>query len=280
VYGIKSRVKDFHSDEDEINKLYNETLKLVRDLMENPKICKIFHDGRKDSLALHLYAHACPVNFFDTSAVHLLIKQLDKVVEQFFVRMELEELRVKKQQPQPEESKGTGDEEEKKLDESAPSQVQKVDSKKKKEKKAKGMDIEDFANIVIKPDVDEELVNDMTRALEQFGPPGLNKVLIGYQASHGDNALKDIFKQRFDSYPREYFLKRPMDQEWIVYSAKDVEDLIEVKEKMIEKLHIKLEEIFGEFDLEKTRMVAHKASKTYATYGCYTSKKEPEKRIH
>ena len=33
-------------------------------------------------------------------------------------------------------------------------------------------------------------------------------------------------KERFHSHPREYFTARPLDQEFLEYSAKDVEDLV------------------------------------------------------
>lgn len=35
-------------------------------------------------------------------------------------------------------------------------------------------------------------------------------------------------KERFKSEPREYFLTRPINPEFLEYSAQDVEDLIEI----------------------------------------------------
>lgn len=43
--------------------------KLLRNLFCNPKILKIFHDCRHDSLVLHQIMNTCIVNIFDTSAI-------------------------------------------------------------------------------------------------------------------------------------------------------------------------------------------------------------------
>eukprot|EP00330_Aristerostoma_sp_ATCC50986_P003483 CAMPEP_0114581418 /NCGR_PEP_ID=MMETSP0125-20121206/5523_1 /TAXON_ID=485358 ORGANISM="Aristerostoma sp., Strain ATCC 50986" /NCGR_SAMPLE_ID=MMETSP0125 /ASSEMBLY_ACC=CAM_ASM_000245 /LENGTH=90 /DNA_ID=CAMNT_0001773599 /DNA_START=230 /DNA_END=502 /DNA_ORIENTATION=+ len=74
------------------------------------------------------------------------------------------------------------------------------------------------------------------KVLDDIRPPGLNEVLRKYGASHGVNGLKGIMKKRFSDMPREYFLARPIDLEVLVYSAKDVEDLVEIKGKMLKKL--------------------------------------------
>ena len=36
----------------------------------------------------------------------------------------------------------------------------------------------------------------------------------------------------FENMPRAYFEKRPMEQDYLEYSARDVEDLVEVQETM------------------------------------------------
>jgi len=134
--------------------------------MENPKICKIFHDGRKDSLALHLFTNSCVNNMFDTSAVHMLNEHLNKCVEEFKEIFELPETQT--------------------LEE-----VKKVEPEFKSFKFEKG---------------DEEKVNKIQMSFDRIGPPGLNKVLSVYGASHGDNNLKEYFHSRFMSLPTEYFL--------------------------------------------------------------------------
>lgn len=42
--------------------------KVLRNVMTNPKIVKIFHDCRHDSIGLHEMIETCIVNVFDTSA--------------------------------------------------------------------------------------------------------------------------------------------------------------------------------------------------------------------
>ena len=53
------------------------TKKIMRNIMCDHKILKIFHDCRHDSLALHEVMNTCIVNIFDTSAVETLRGQLE-----------------------------------------------------------------------------------------------------------------------------------------------------------------------------------------------------------
>jgi ribonuclease D len=48
----------------------------------------------------------------------------------------------------------------------------------------------------------------------------------------GQNQLKERMKKVFGEAGRDYFEKRPIEEEFLEYSARDVEDLIEVHEKM------------------------------------------------
>mmetsp|Transcript_664 Transcript_664/g.609 ORF Transcript_664/g.609 Transcript_664/m.609 type:complete len:197 (-) Transcript_664:386-976(-) len=96
VYGVKSKAKDLKNKEEPSSKLYFDMLALIKNMMEDQRICKVFHDGRKDSLALHLFANCCPQNYFDTSGVYLLNKQLSKLLE-FSDRLSLNELRPKEE---------------------------------------------------------------------------------------------------------------------------------------------------------------------------------------
>jgi len=50
--------------------------KILRNVMVDPKIIKIFHDCRHDSIGLHEMIETCIVNAFDTSATETLINQL------------------------------------------------------------------------------------------------------------------------------------------------------------------------------------------------------------
>lgn len=53
------------------------TKKIMRNIMCNPDILKIFHDCRHDSLALHEVMNTCIINIFDTSAVETFKGQLE-----------------------------------------------------------------------------------------------------------------------------------------------------------------------------------------------------------
>lgn len=52
------------------------TRKILRNIMVDDKILKIFHDCRHDSLGLHEMIETCIINIFDTSACQTLIQQL------------------------------------------------------------------------------------------------------------------------------------------------------------------------------------------------------------
>ena len=201
--------------------LYNEMAAFLKTMVEDPKICKIFHDGRKDSLALHVFLDACPANVFDLSAVYVLIEHLEKYVSQ-------------------------------------------------KDTKAKD---------ITKEKNGEEEKNDGTKRIDTLTQeafsvvgdvklPGLNEVLERYQASHGLNRLKYVMKSRFSGLPKEYFLQRPIDREFLIYSAKDVEDLIEVKGKMEKKLHAVLSFFVAKLEEKKVELICKEASKAYVLQGC------------
>lgn len=49
--------------------------KILRNVLVNPAILKIFHDSRHDSLALHSFMQSCVINIFDTSASETLMSQ-------------------------------------------------------------------------------------------------------------------------------------------------------------------------------------------------------------
>ena len=83
-------------------------------------------------------------------------------------------------------------------------------------------------------------------------------------------------KKKFEEMPRSYFLTRPLDKEYLIYSAKDVEDLIEIKYKMHEKL-LKISQNLFDCDSKLIEFLWKKVSKTYSLYGCIHSKQSVEK---
>jgi len=209
---------------------YQKMAEYLKNLMEDSKICKIFHDGRKDSLALHVFLDACPSNVFDLSAVYMLIEFLERYKSQ------IEKFNLKK------------------------SSIKQEEEEKK-----------DIMKEVLKSKGNQKTGEIFTFS-DDISLPGLNEVLERYEASHGLNKLKHIMKSRFGRLPLDYFLNRPIDKEYLIYSAKDVEDLVEVKEKMKIKLKEMMSFFLKDLESEKIDLLCQEVSKTYALHGCQHSK--------
>lgn len=90
--------------------------------------------------------------------------------------------------------------------------------------------------------------------------PGLNKVLEEYKASHGINIYKEKMKEIF-AEETETYETRPLSLMSLRYAASDVEDLVEVKGKM-------LAELSQLFKSGKGPLVAETLSREYAEQGC------------
>ncbi len=228
VYDIYKIKRQAEAGDVQSKDLYQKMADHLKALMEDSKIRKIFHDGRKDSLALHVFLDACVSNVFDVSAVYMLIEFLERYKSQ------VEKFNLKK---------SNGKEEEKK-------DVMKDFLKSKGNQNA----------------------GEIFTFSDDVNLPGLNEVLEKYQASHGLNDLKYIMKNRFGCLPLDYFLARPLDKEYLIYAAKDVEDLVEVSERMKMKLTELLSFYFKNLEDEKVDLLCKKVSKTYAVHGCQHSK--------
>eukprot|EP01017_Pseudomicrothorax_dubius_P046011 TRINITY_DN8046_c0_g1_i2.p1 TRINITY_DN8046_c0_g1~~TRINITY_DN8046_c0_g1_i2.p1 ORF type:complete len:726 (+),score=139.82 TRINITY_DN8046_c0_g1_i2:71-2248(+) len=86
---------------------------------------------------------------------------------------------------------------------------------------------------------------------EYVQSPGLNLVLKHYNATHGENDLKEIIYSRFgDPNWWKYFTSRPIQPDYFKYAARDAEDLIEVSYKMQDELLPLLAKLFPEVSLE------------------------------
>src|SRR5690606_35159380 len=55
---------------------YDEVISLLKKILEESRICKVFHDSRRDSSALHTFWHVCPTHVFDISGVSMFIENL------------------------------------------------------------------------------------------------------------------------------------------------------------------------------------------------------------
>jgi len=79
VYGVQKKAENLNSIESsEYKSLAKELALVIKEVMENEKILKVFHDCRKDSLALHCLINSCVVNVIDVSAVHSFIQNLQR----------------------------------------------------------------------------------------------------------------------------------------------------------------------------------------------------------
>jgi len=90
--------------------------------------------------------------------------------------------------------------------------------------------------------------------------PGLNKPLEEYKASHGINEYKEEMKKIFLEEHGSY-RKRPLSLMFIRYAAKDVEDLVEVKDKILAELNSIFKDNIG-------IKLAEVISKEYLKHGC------------
>lgn len=66
--------------------------------------------------------------------------------------------------------------------------------------------------------------------------PGLNEILLRYEASHGINKNKDKYHKMWSKGDFSFFCKRPIDPDYRDYCIRDVLDLPEVYAKMLSRL--------------------------------------------
>ena len=118
-----------------------------------------------------------------------------------------------------------------------------------------------------KKNIEAENVKKLDNNEFSIKAPGLNDLLKEYNASNGLNELKDLMKSKFNDKNSKYFLKRPIDEEFLIYSAKDVEDLIEIKDKILIRLQTVLEKKVGNICLNRIEKLAYTLSETYVLRG-------------
>jgi len=230
-------VQYVHKDNEESKNLTKEMMQLLKHIMENDSILKVFHDCRKDSLALHALLHCCPVNVFDVSALYSIIDHFEKYKVAFPDTFDV----IQTNQKNPQDAKG---------------------GKKAKDKKSVPSSTSESSE-----DIFEKLIQ-LQRVLEGIKPPGLNDVFEDYKAPHGLNQFKHVMKWRFWNLPKAYFLARPIDKEFLMYSAKDVEDLIACKDNILARLKEILLGINEDVKNDEVMIFALNVSKTYSNYGC------------
>ena len=208
-FSVQSRA--VHKNDQNYERLYLRMVKTIQNIMQNELICKIFHDGRKDSLVLRLLLDALPSHNYDVSAAYKLNQQL-MIYEQY-----KEAFRSVPQNTEP----------------------------------------------LIMNNIQTKECSKIYNQIETVRDPGLNEVLRDYKAAHGINPLKEIMKHRMHSLPRDYFLRRPIDRENLIYASKDVEDLVQIKSNTFEAMVKKFESLFGLVDEEKIYRMFRVISDSY-----------------
>ena len=98
--------------------------------------------------------------------------------------------------------------------------------------------------------------------------PNLNDILEKYQAKHGINPFKEEMKVKFATENIEHFQQRPIREDFLEYSAKDVEDLEDVYGKMMRKLEEIVQELEVKSDKDSLEESVKKISRKYVKQGC------------
>ena len=181
-------------------------------LLENPKIQKIFHDGRNDCLAIHSVFQICTTNYIDLSNVFSGIKQFKLQIEYF-----------------------------------------------NKYKEFQNENKSDYEHI------------NMISYVGNCINPGLNKILEDYEPNHRVNHLKDKIHKMFGlEYNRQnYFLKRPLDEEWILYCELDVKYIIDTFGNMLKDLELILKKFYGKhLKHEELLLILRLMSIGHLKYSC------------
>ncbi|CAD8135326.1 unnamed protein product [Paramecium octaurelia] len=137
---------------------HEQMISVIRLILEDEGICKVFHDCKRDSQALHIN-HICPKNIADTSSTYIFLESL-KLNDQ-------EQKKVKKN----------------------PIQI--------------------------------------SKEVLQVATPPINSVLTKYGALYGGNELKEEMHAKFNNCKADDFFARP-NPAFMYYSARDVEDLVQV----------------------------------------------------
>jgi hypothetical protein len=240
---------------------YQLCIDVIQEIMENEGIEKIFHDGKKDSLALHHFFGCCVVNYFDVGTMTLFVNCL-KIHEKHFGHYVAKKRKKSEKEPN---ANGKGHPEH---------------NKKQKNGMKTGISEETKCQMKIKPEISkEEPKKDQEKTfvayeneLKEIKCPNLNDVLKQFQAPHGENMLKDMVKNRFCTFPKSYFLQRPIDPEFYVYSAKDVEDLVSVRDNIVETI---FQTFQGQVKREVVELLCKAISRQNSVYSC--QKMIPEK---
>ena len=130
-----------------------------------------------------------------------------------------------------------------------------------------------FGNEDDSEDENSDVSLGIIRKNEEMRWPGLNDILSEYNASHGINEYKVEMKKKFGvASEKDFFTQRPIHPDFLAYSARDVEDLVEVHFRVMERT----EKICGRYSSKINSYLAkyfcRKACWNYVKDGCLMNK--------
>jgi len=130
---------------------------------------------------------------------------------------------------------------------------------------------EAFKDTLLKdPKIDVDYAN-MLSFVSNATNPGLNKVLEEYETNHKINHLKDKIHAMFnnDEYRKNFFLKRPMEEEWLNYCVLDVKYLIHTFQNMLKEIEILLKKFYNKgIKHDEALLLARLLSNGHCKYSC------------
>jgi hypothetical protein len=249
---------------------------IITFIMESHNITKVFHDGRKDIAALHCVFKCCASNFIDTSCIFSFIKQLDLQTEFYniFYAEKIKLINSKNKNTKNAKSDlffdvffndSTESESQCLNNSNSPKNNSNNNADKIKET------FNNFNNTNNHQISDFDIAN-LHSLINNSSSPGLNKILEAYEPNGNVNYLKDKMHKLMGSLSikNKLFTDRPIDKEFLNYSAMDVKFLISSLKNMQEVLKNNINSFYPEvknLDFELIcRLLSNDHMKTYCCY--------------
>lgn len=245
---------------------------LLTYLFENENITKVFHDGRRDVAALHCVFQACPTNYIDTSCIFSFLKQFILQKEfydtfymekmQFILNQSEKNAKInffnlffnnsanaygnnkpnknkQNQTSSTSSSDNTGITVTDEIDpndatSSSPNSKNPSDDKDNKSQAVSTNSLITSVNYTSHHEIPDYEIANLHSLINNYSNPGLNKVLENYEPKGNVNYLKDKMHEIMgdSSSKSTLFSERPINKDFLIYSAMDVKYLISSLEAM------------------------------------------------
>jgi len=267
-------------------------------IMESEAITKVFHDGRKDIASLHCVFKCCATNYIDTSCIYSFLNQLDVQIELFnaFYLEKINQINLKNKISKNLKSSDIFFE----VFFSDSNIIENINSNKNKDQNMENSNDQNLTNYedqniskISKSDSPKSLnkpntfnkpnytnnhqitdydIANVHSLINNLSSPGLNKILESYEPNGQTNYLKEKMHELMGSLSmkNKLFTDRPINKEFLLYSAMDVKFLISSLKKMEEELKDKIIGFYPDikninFDII-LRMLSYDHKKTYCYY--------------